>query len=387
MSTDEDFPTYPGSKAEFKLFYALGVLAIVAVILIVYLRLSDHSESRGQIPLKTDAVDLKGTIVTPHLEQKMTPGKNILWCSTFQLAWNELCGLANGPVTLDPSAPVTDILNNSQVSKSDIDNSAYVARAGLVADGEIAKIQNELEQKFHGKASADLLRDNESKLEGVIAYAYLQKNLPFRDPFQRYNTSRLKFTSQPVQSFGFPDNWEQNREYIKMSTQVIIIDVRDEDDFIITILTDNHSDCLILAKVPPLSTLSETVKMVKMRIKQPHQEIIGVKSLCVPVVDFDILKQYEELTGHRIIAAGNRLNGLPLDIAAQSIKFRLDERGAVLKSEALAGAMAGMPCGPKAMDLIFDKPFLILMERSKAKNPYFALWVGNTELLNPVKTQ
>jgi len=31
--------------------------------------------------------------------------------------------------------------------------------------------------------------------------------------------------------------------------------------------------------------------------------------------------------------------------------------------------------------MIFDKPFLVLVQRSDAKMPYFALWVDNPEIL------
>ena len=61
--------------------------------------------------------------------------------------------------------------------------------------------------------------------------------------------------------------------------------------------------------------------------------------------------------------------------AGQSIRFRLDERGAVLKSEA---ASAG---GDGYRQMVFNKPFLILLKRRDAGKPYFALWVGDPELL------
>ena len=63
-------------------------------------------------------------------------------------------------------------------------------------------------------------------------------------------------------------------------------------------------------------------------------------------------------------------------------RFRLDERGAVLKSEAYHGPVASKG-GPR--QFIFDKPFLILLEREDAAQPYFALWVDNAELLAPYK--
>jgi hypothetical protein len=36
---------------------------------------------------------------------------------------------------------------------------------------------------------------------------------------------------------------------------------------------------------------------------------------------------------------------------------------------------------PKPKKMIFDKPFLILLKRTDAKNPYFGLWTTNTELM------
>ena len=42
--------------------------------------------------------------------------------------------------------------------------------------------------------------------------------------------------------------------------------------------------------------------------------------------------------------------------------------------------------GPgKPRQLVFDKPFLILLQRGDAQQPYFALWVDNAELLTPWK--
>jgi hypothetical protein len=64
-------------------------------------------------------------------------------------------------------------------------------------------------------------------------------------------------------------------------------------------------------------------------------------------------------------------------VAKQAVRFRLDETGAVLKSETLLAASLTQ------RNLVFDKPFLIYMKRGNAKAPYFALWVGNAELLVP----
>src|SRR5881392_3552499 len=43
-----------------------------------------------------DAAKLTQTIVTSHLEAEIAKGTNLLWCGTFQLAWNEACRLTGG---------------------------------------------------------------------------------------------------------------------------------------------------------------------------------------------------------------------------------------------------------------------------------------------------
>lgn len=31
--------------------------------------------------------------------------------------------------------------------------------------------------------------------------------------------------------------------------------------------------------------------------------------------------------------------------------------------------------------MIFDKPFFIMLKKTNSQNPYFGLWVANTELM------
>jgi len=44
------------------------------------------------------------------------------------------------------------------------------------------------------------------------------------------------------------------------------------------------------------------------------------------------------------------------------------------------GCGASVPPEPHHV-MIFDKPFLILLQRTDAPLPYFALWIGGPELL------
>jgi len=65
--------------------------------------------------------------------------------------------------------------------------------------------------------------------------------------------------------------------------------------------------------------------------------------------------------------------------ARQQIRFRLDEKGADLQSEAVADFFGSSP-----RMFIFREPFLVLLLRRGAERPYLALWIANAEWLEPV---
>ena len=145
---------------------------------------------------------------------------------------------------------------------------------------------------------------------------------------------------------------------------------------------------IVLAKIAPAETLQKTIEAVRARmasskLKPWEQSLEAKEPLVVPVLNFEVLREYDELKGKEITTAGP-LKEMLIAVAIQSIRFRLDENGAVLKSEAALAASRGMP--PKKLrQFIFDKPFLILLQRKDAAQPYFALWVDNPELLASFK--
>jgi len=117
-------------------FGVLGVLAILFSTIVTSSCDSEgdkntHAEIAGEPDLKANADELKHTIVTPHLEQEIAPGTNVLWCNTFQLAWNELCYLTGGPLAMDSAPPVVAVLNKRTASKEDLAG-AYVLAVVLV---------------------------------------------------------------------------------------------------------------------------------------------------------------------------------------------------------------------------------------------------------------
>ncbi|MEO0531363.1 MAG: hypothetical protein AAF266_12435 [Planctomycetota bacterium] len=356
---------------------------IVVVTLAVFAGVADAGLDQRAGPdagphVQANAAELRRTIVTPHLEQAIDEKSNVLWCGTFQLAWNELCNLVGGTVEVRPKNCTLEVLNKQTVSSRDFDPASYVAKAGLVRDGVYREIQADMQRRFAGQASPDLLpiiRDLPQ--DGWATYAFLFKQMPFRWSFDRFDRN-LRFQGKKVDSFGIRHFGDGGKRDARMARQVDVYDYRNSDDFIVELRTESSSDRLLLAKVTAEATLDRTIASVQERIADTKPELMRPGAyLTVPVVDFEILRRYPELEGIRIAASSKSLDGQRLEFAAQTIRFRLDETGAVLKSEALGGGFGGLP----SKNLIFDKPFLILLQQRRAEQPYFALWVNNAELL------
>ena len=168
------------------------------------------------------------TIITPHLKQKIEPGTNVIWCSTFQLAWNELCNLAGDPIKMDTPPPMVPTLNTGTASKDDLDSASYVAAAGLLTEGFRQNLRDEIEQKFHGRMQTDLL-DSLPAMQW-IAYACLVKELYFEWAFTPLPNG-MTFAGRPVDAFGIRHFAECREDEAKMASQVDVLDYKGERRF------------------------------------------------------------------------------------------------------------------------------------------------------------
>ena len=508
----------------------MGSRVIAALAVMMLVSSSAQSQSRPLPPTSSPATspaglgkasvvagpkDLKSTIVTPVLDQAIEKGKNVLWCASFQLAWNELLDFAGGDIKLANPPNMLAELNKRKVAKNDVGLQDVVALAGVVGDGVLERARTEVSKKFpQGPVPQLIPSRNELPKDAVVAYAYMLKQMPFDVAFQRLDPMQFgaveEFappenedketlalipdllwkelakppttdeSDQPVPLPALPtfaffgiDGYSQDVPGVKrQGEQVKIlwhkfgkitdrqrfeIGGREDQQFIVELQTKAKDDRLILAMVDPEKTLAETVNMVVERIqtskmrtvtddtevtlalplarriaereetgKKPSpttaeltsedkidltlsapmyaQQIRGdeidkllrryrkdlssqagllkLEELKIPVLDFDILAEYSELYGKAIRSKNHKLDGFSIMLAKQQTRFKLDETGAVLKSEAVAGVWGGWH---SEREFTFDRPFLVLILRKDSLRPSFALWVGNEELLVPQK--
>ena len=352
--------------------------------------------------LVAPADKLQKTVVSGHLRHPIRTGQNVLWCGTFQLAWNECCKLIGEDLHLEGEPPMAGELNRKAFTRGDLDEDSYVALAGFVRDRIHKKIRQALKKKFKGKARPRYIPSKSitPRPQDIVAYAYLFKNLEFAAPFEDLKTP-IKFGQTSVKCFGV-DEPKPGQDAIR--SQVSIFDYISRDDFIIELHSKSESDRIVLAKVAPAATLEKTIAAVRKRIdaavkahgagkapaeKEPNApgplDMWPVDILKVPKFNFDITRRYKELEGRLLLVKNPKVaKDLFILSALQNIRFQMDERGVRLRSESHLAIGCGVSHTPEPKHImIFDKPFLLMLRRTDAKVPYFALWVDNPELLVP----
>ena len=157
------------------------------------------------------------------------------------------------------------------------------------------RIRSALAEKFGNAAEPVLVPDQSltPNPNDIVAYAYLFKNLEFAVPFERLEKP-LNFRGREIAAFGMTGEKSAQEE---MASQVIILDYgRRRDDFVIEIKTKSVGDRLILAKIQPGKTLSETIHIVDDRIHSARPLECGPEDeLAVPKFNFDITRNYGEI--------------------------------------------------------------------------------------------
>ena len=332
--------------------------------------------------LKADAEQLKTTNITPHLAATIGRGRNVLWCGTFQLAWNEACKLIGEDLHFAGEPPMVAELNRKAFTRDGIDGASHVSLAGFVRDDIRGKIERALQEKFKGQAAPRYLPAKQltPRPQDIVVYSYLFKHLEFPRHFERLDEP-LKFGDARLACFGMREYKPGHR---KLYGQVLILDYKDPDDFVVELKTKAEGDRLILAKVAPAATLRETIDAVGRRIAPAKSITMQTGDiLVVPKLNFDLTRRLRELERPLLPVKNPEVaRDLILLSALQNIRFQIDEKGVRLRSESHMAFGCGAGGPPDARHImVFDKPFLILMKRAGAEIPYFALWVGNAELL------
>jgi hypothetical protein len=352
---------------------------------------NQHELSNKKETFSGSSTSLQKTAILPTLDTPIVIGKNNIWCSSFQLAWNELKEtVIQGPIEIEGAEKLSQRLSASKQSKTDLSGDSYYSNAGKISDGIAQKIKDDMAGQFPSVQIPEFSPSDE-----LVAYAYLETYLKFTKPFRQYETP-LNFTGTdpniktPVKSFGVWGGYQ--RKYKPLCEQIDVLYCKlDESHNVIEYTLDLCKNTepyqIIISTIESQITLEETITKVQAEIrdfeKSPDynnlRKFDTTDILQVPEMFWKINHHFIELEDK--IIANQNFQGLPISTAMQMISFRLDRSGVILKSESMIAA-AAIP-----RMFVLDRPFLLYLKKRNVEYPFFVMWIDNAELLTPFNAE
>jgi len=339
-------------------------------ILIVFIITSCHVRSDKE---ESNTVAFQNTIILPAKNLEIQKNKNVIYCASFEISWNKIRDeILNDPILLDKYVAWVDYLNK-QPKNNSISPDYISAIAGFGKDDILSKIQSELKEKFN----FDYHPDFKLNKTDILSVAYLKKETKFDCKLNEdFGDDRLLFNGNvDVEFFG-----RYGTDDPAYKSKLRIHDYINNDDFIFEIETESNEDEVYFAKVIPESTMEETYQKVIARINMNNLELLGHDDqVKIPYIKSSIRKEFIEVAGAKILNEG--FGDYFIARAIQMIDFDLNESGITVESIAETYSTLSFHSEvPKK--LIFDKPFLIILKEKEKEEPYFLMWIDNSELMN-----
>ncbi|NRD18414.1 hypothetical protein HNV08_00015 [Winogradskyella eckloniae] len=300
-------------------------------------------ENENIFPDVKNVTALKNTDFVPTLESSFQIENNNIYAATIPLTWNEIRTEIGTTLTHFSSKQLKEI--NSTKSYLDVlKENAY---------------------------------DISAEVDGteVNAKAIFRKSLPFDQPLTKFSKP-LTFGNSKVESFGF---WG-NCEFAKINYYT------NENEFSISLFPKDkeHEIILIMDKRREKSFKNHIQNYYQRKELQKNKRIHFNTNdkVEIPILEFNLEKSFDHIIDSTFKSNDTTYTMLE---AYQRNAFILNENGAEVESvvEVAADATEELTTQhPKMM--LFNKPFVILLKRKDAKNPYFGIYIFNEELLKKV---
>jgi len=311
-----------------------------------------------QVAEEENLSEFERTQFVPTLESPICSDTNAVYCATLLFAWDEVRKIVGTPLSISDRYRDLNLLN------------ASTSFRGVLKPGEY---------EASGEVKGDF----------IFTRASFEKKLPFDFNLRKYE-HKLKFDGQKVAAFGVDGD---DHEDVKQIVEILYY--KNDKNFIIKLKpTDEEHEIVLFKTEKKYRTMAEMATATDSLIQLGKKEraaankkwkyqFLGDDVVMVPDIDFDISTSYNKLVGNIFEANTETYKILK---AWQRTAFKLDEAGAEVKSEAefeivLACVEQEEEAKPTPKKMIFDKPFFVMLRRTDATNPYFCLYVVNSELL------
>ena len=279
---------------------------------------------------------------------------NNLWVGTLDLAWKELENqLGKERIDLeDGNLPIVDDLNSSTFTKDMLDSNDYnITVERTITNGY--KIDTSLNKELHF--------------------------LEVFDNFSNDYTWTFGDSEEFIKYFGINN---ASSEEINKNIEVLFFNRNDDnsamsDDFAIKLKTQ-EGDEIILYRTNDNKNFDEYYKDIqeKTNAYTESREFAEDDELRIPYVRVNGMIAHNELYSKYI----KDTNGLYFTDVIQNVNFYLNEKGCNLSSQ-VTMVTEYLSTSINARYCYFNDQFVIFMKEANSSQPYFALKVDNTDIL------
>lgn len=396
---------------------------LLIVVMFLYLFQTDYSCAADSYEVNIDVPieisQLKATRLAPTLDAEIKTGENLIYCESYQAAWNKMCkDVLNGETPeIEGSPDFVKTLNENIDKPVDLPEDSYVAMAGLEKDGVTDKFNKEFKRKFGYASNIKSTCETES-LNVLSSY---NKKIKFENEKGIFITPLyycLNMDSEPIEildllfdRFTFDTNNVTlgKKAYILYSSPFLMKNKCCRPIFgsIIRLLTLPEDEEIILSSIPPGKTLKETYIKINDFRKGDFKNYINLKSLdevslkivnsmaeskkynylkefdvdaryIMPVLKINLFMKNPEINLKSIKSDNIKI------YSNQHIKIDFDINCEITESDKLALGPLGIYGIQLSWGLIRN-PYVILIRKKTSEYPYFMAYIGNDEFFIKAK--
>lgn len=311
---------------------------------------------------------------TAQIQQEVfSQEKKDTWCITFQLIWNDFMDtLFEGkPIEFtEGNTPLVDELNQRLYSKELLSENSYYIKNGLISKKLKKQIEKDIKKKFNEKSDIlDMIDWNAQN--SLLFYTMLKKDFTFLKAFDKLPSQKFNNSNDKVKYFGITEKSKSD-----LYANVRVLFYNNENDFAISLKTKENEDVILYRTENETSfenLFKEVQEKTKISAEFNHRDVLKV-----PNIDVNKLIRYQELCNKTI-----KNSDYQISQALQTIKFKLDDKGGTLKSEASMSVRYTSLAPPMVEKrfFIFDKPFVLFLKEDSKDKPYYAMKIQDTKYL------
>ena len=166
-----------------------------------------------------------------------------------------------------------------------------------------------------------------------------------------------------------------------MRANLALLDYHDNNDFVLRLRLKEPTEELYLIKGHDQAPIKEIVSLIKI-----HGQEIALQNsdhFKAPFLSFLAKNTHPDLLGIRFLNQGFENN--VIGVMTENIQLQMDEIGASVENDAVI-SMVNMsaPSAQQPKDLIFDRPYWLVMKVKNAATPYLVIHVRNSQLMKLV---